>query len=205
MKFDYKKDLKALYSPKNKPEIIQVPKAPFVVISGEGDPNEEPFALATGALYSFSYGVKMSYKSTAIPKDYYEYTVFPLEGVWGLVDLSIDSTIKSNYAYRIMIRQPDFLNESLFHEFVAKTNAKSHNPLIKNLGFEEIEEGLCCQMLHLGSFDDEPKSFQQMTQFCSENGYRRISKEHHEIYLSDPRKTAPEKLKTILRFHVEKI
>ena len=170
----------------------------------KGDPNGGEFALATAALYSFSYGVKMSYKSKEIPAGFYDYTVFPLEGVWDLVDKSKPITDKSNYSYTIMIRQPDFLSDELFKRFITEVKNKKPNEYLDKIKYTEITEGLCCQMLHLGAFDDEPASFERMKQFCNENGYERISLQHREIYLSDPRKTVVENLKTVLRFNVRK-
>jgi hypothetical protein len=196
-KVDYKKDFKDLYSPKTKPALIDVPRIKFAVTEGEGDPNGEEFALATQALYGFSYAVKMSYKSNDVPEGYYDYTVFPLEGEWDLVDKGKPITDKSNYKYKIMIRQPEFLTNDLAEK-------KKPNPYLDRLSFAEIEEGLCCQMLHIGSYDDEPASFKMMDEFCKENGYERTHKTHREIYLSDPRKTDSSKLKTILRYKVGK-
>ncbi len=203
-KLDYKKDYKDLYLPKNKPAIIEVPPITFAIIDGEGDPNGDEFALATQALYSFTYTVKMSYKSKEIPTGYYDYTVFPLEGVWDLVDKSKPLTDKSNFAYSIMIRQPDFLTNELFERFIFEVKNKKPNTYLDKIKIGTMTEGLCCQMLHLGSYDDEPASFDIMKQYCTDNGYSRSCLTHREIYLSDPRKTESSKLKTVLRFHVNK-
>jgi len=202
-KIDYKKDYKELYSFKEVPQIINIPKMKFVIIEGEGDPNGEAFGEVMQALYSFSYTVKMSYKSNDIPKDYYEYKVFPLEGVWDLIDKSKPSTDKSNFKYQVMIRQPEFLTKELFDKFLDKVKSKKPNKFLDKILFKEIEEGLCCQMLHVGSYDDEPKSFKIMEDYCKENSYTRITKVHREIYMSDPRKTKISKLKTILRFQIK--
>lgn len=202
-KVDYKKAFKALYLPKTSPGIITVPSIHFIMIDGEGDPNGEQFALATEALYSLSYTVKMSYKGENVPEGYYQYTVFPLEGVWDLVNKSLPSTDKSNFTYTIMIRQPEFLTEELFDHFLNETKKKKTNNYLAQVRFGTISEGLCCQMLHLGSYDNESTSFELMEQFCKENGYKRISHKHREIYLSDPRKTEPDKLKTVLRYQIE--
>ena len=203
-KIDYKKDFKSLYIPKAIPMFIDIPKMTFATLEGQGDPNLDEFALATQTLYALSYAVKMSYKSSMPPEGYYEYTVFPLEGVWDLVDKSKGIEDKSNLAYKIMIRQPDFLTPSLFHSFVASLKLKKPELLWDFIKLEVIEEGQCCQMLHLGSYDQEPESFEKMEKFCSENGVRRHSKLHREIYLSDPRKTEASKLKTVLRFKIDK-
>jgi hypothetical protein len=182
-----------------------VPAMRFAIINGEGDPNGEEFALATAALYSLSYTVKMSYKSKEIPEGFYDYTVFPLEGVWDLVDKTKPITDKNNYAYSIMIRQPDFLTNELFEKFITITKKKKPNVYLDKIKYDTITEGLCCQMLHLGSYDNESASFDIMRQFCKDNGYERISLKHREIYLSDPRKTEASKLKTVLRFKVNKM
>ena len=204
-KVDYKKDFKELYLPKQTPAIVQVPAINFVMVEGSGDPNGEEFAEATAALYSISYAVKMSYKSDNIPEGYYDYTVFPLEGVWDLVDKNLPHTDKSNLAYKIMIRQPEFLTRELYERFLSQTKKKKPNVYLDKVEYGAISEGLCCQMLHMGSYDNEPASFKMMEQFCTDNGYRRISLKHREIYLSDPRKTETAKLKTVLRFKIEAI
>lgn len=201
-KIDYKKDFKQLYMPNRLPEIVKVPRMPFFMVSGSGNPNGEEFARAVEALYSLSYAVRMSYKSDDVPIGYYEYTVFPLEGVWDLLDRTKPATDKNNLKYTIMIRQPDFLTEKWFMRFLEQTKKKKPNPFLEKVRFEHVEEGMCCQMMHIGSFDDEPISFARMEAYCEENGYIRTSKIHREIYLADPRKTEPEKLKTVLRFHI---
>ncbi|WP_373483001.1 GyrI-like domain-containing protein [Acetobacterium sp.] len=201
-KVDYKKQFKSLYLPKKQPTIMAVPLMRFAMLDGNGDPNGEEFAEAVTALYSFSYAVKMSYKSKAIPDSYYDYTVFPLEGIWDLVDKTRSSADKSNYAYTMMIRQPDFLTNELAMRFITEVKKKKPNDFLDHIRLEDLEEGTCCQMLHLGSYDDEPASFEKMEKFCNENGYLRTDKTHREIYLSDPRRTETAKLKTVLRFKV---
>src|SRR5690606_2985578 len=159
--------------------------------------NGEEFSKAVEALYSISYAVKMSYKSDNVPEGYYDYTVFPLEGIWDLLDRSKPATDKSNFKYTIMIRQPDFLTEEGFQRFLEQTKKKKQNPYLDQVRFEQMIDGLSCQMIHIGSFDNEPESFARMEAYCSENGYIRTSKIHREIYLSDPRKTESAKLKTV--------
>ncbi|XID94061.1 GyrI-like domain-containing protein [Paenibacillaceae bacterium WGS1546] len=204
-KVDYRKDFKTLYVPKTAPEIVEVPRMPFFMVDGSGDPNGEAFAKATEALYSLSYAVKMSYKSDDVPAGYYDYTVFPLEGVWDLLDRSKPATDKTNLKYTIMIRQPDFLTEQGFERFLEQTKRKKPNLFLEKVRFEQASDGRCCQMMHIGSFDDEPASFARMEAFCTEHGFIRASKIHREIYLSDPRKTEPARLKTVLRFPVRKL
>lgn len=203
-KVEYKKDFKHLYLPGTTPTIIDVEQIPYVIVSEEGDPNGETFAKVMEALYSLSYAVKMSYKSDDVPDGYYEYTVFPLEGIWDLIDYTKPASDKKNLKYTIMIRQPDFLTTQLFEKFVAQTEKKKPNPYLRKLAFVEIQDGLSCQMMHIGSYDDEPASFAKMEAFCTEHGYRRMEKTHREIYLTDARKTEPHKMKTVLRFQVSK-
>ena len=204
-KVDYKKTYKNIYMPKTTPVIIDIPKMPYIMIDGSGNPNNEEFAKATEALYSISYAIKMSYKSDNVPPGYYEYTVFPLEGIWDLIDKSKPPTDKDNFKYTIMIRQPDFLNNELFERFLEATKKKKSNPYLDKLVFGEITDGLSCQAMHIGSYDNEKETFDKMEKFCEENGYIRASKLHREIYISDPRKTDPSKLKTVLRFSVKEI
>lgn len=146
----------------------------------------------------------MSYRSSDVPAGYYDYTVFPLEGVWDLLDRSKPATEKDNLKYTLMIRQPDFLTKEGFARFLESTVKKKPNPFLAHVRFEPMREGLCCQMMHAGSFDDEPASFARMEAFCIQEGWIRPSKLHREIYITDPRKTAPEKLKTVLRFQVHR-
>nr|WP_285891190.1 GyrI-like domain-containing protein [Paenibacillus pasadenensis] len=191
--------------PPAEPAVIDVGKMSFMSINGMGNPNGEEFAKKTEALYSLSYAVKMSYKSNEVPDGYYEYTVFPLEGVWDLIDTSKPPTDLDNLKYTIMIRQPDFLTDELFRSFVERTKKKKSNPHLDLVELGEITDGLCCQMMHIGSFADEPKSMAKMEAYCKEQGYERSALTHREIYLSDPRRTEAAKLKTVLRFHVTKL
>ncbi len=204
---DYKKEFKTFYLPKNAPELIDLPEMTFAMIEGEGDPNGSAFTTETEALYGFSYAVKMSYKGMDKPEGYYEYTVFPLEGEWDLIDkskeLALDGRVdKSNLKYRIMIRQPEFVTQDVFEFFIGKAKKKKPNACFDRIQLITIKEGLCCQMLHIGSYDDEANSFTAMEAYCEAQGHPRHSKRHREIYLSDPRKTANDKLKTVLRFKV---
>jgi len=203
-KIEYKKDYKQLYLPKITPSIIDVPKMSYITINGEGNPNSEVFAKNIEVLYALSYTVKMSYKRTDVPEDYYEYTVFPLEGVWDLIDATKPPTDKDNLKYKLMIRQPDFLTKDLYEKFVSHVKNKKPQLEVEKAEFETITEGLCCQMMHIGSYDDEPVSFERMMKFCNDNGYKRILLIHREIYISDPRKVEPSKRKTVLRFNIQK-
>jgi len=207
MKHDWKKNDKQFYLPKDKPETITVPAFNFYSIEGKGNPNDKFFAEYIGVLYSLSYAIKMSPKQGFAPKDYFEYTVFPLEGVW-----DIDENAKNNFngtidknslVFKLMMRQPDFVTIDFAKEALERTIKKKPHDLLQTVRFETIEEGTCVQMLHAGSYDSEPDSFKKMIEFANARNLKRISHIHREIYLSDARKVAPEKLRTVLRFQVE--
>ena len=208
MKHEWKKNEKQFYLPKNKPELISVPEFKFFTIEGNGNPNDEFFAEYIGVLYSLSYGIKMSPKKGIEPKGYFDYTVYPLEGVWDLNEKakkSFDGTInKNDLVFKLMIRQPDFVDKDFALQILEQTTKKKPHDLLEQVRFEEIIEGECIQMLHLGSYDNEPESFKLMESFAEQEKYSRKSRTHREIYLSDARKVPPDKLKTVLRFNVEK-
>lgn len=206
-KFEWKKHSKELYLPKQQPAIIEVPEMKFFTIEGKGNPNSEPFKKNIEILYSLSYAVKMMPKNGMTPEGYFDYTVFPLEGYWDLDEKGrkLDYLNKEHLVYKLMIRQPDFVTEDIFHYAVNSVNEKKKAINLENVRFESITEGLCVQALHIGSYENEPETFELMEQFCSQNDLKRAEKTHKEIYLSDARKTAPEKLKTVLRFKVTKI
>ncbi len=206
MKHDWKKNDKQFYLPKNKPENITVPKFNYFTIEGKGNPNDDFFADYIAVLYSLSYGIKMSPKQGFAPGNYEEYTVFPLEGVW-----DIDEEAKKNFTgildknslvFKLMMRQPDFVTTDFALETIERIKKKKPHSLLEKVKFEAIEEGLCVQMLHEGSYDSEPASFRKMQEFADANNLKRISHTHREIYLSDARKVEPEKLRTVLRFKV---
>lgn len=205
-KYEWKKQGKTFYLPKNKPELIEIPEMKYFMLEGRGNPNGPEFLEAVGVLYSLSYGIKMMPKKGITPEGYYEYTVFPLEGVWDLAEeaRNLDYLDKDNLVYNIMIRQPDFVTEALAQDVIENTKKKKPHGLLDKVKFGSITEGMCAQMLHLGSYDNETASFEQMEEYCRQNGYERLSKIHREIYITDPRKTAAEKLKTVLRFKVKR-
>ncbi|UPW20338.1 GyrI-like domain-containing protein [Agarivorans sp. TSD2052] len=208
LKHEWRKTEKALYLPKNKPEVVNVPEFTFITISGEGSPANSQFSDRIGALYSLAYTLKMMPKKMAEPpKGYSDFTVYPLEGVWDINDqakATFDGTVnKQDFVYKLMIRQPDFVDQNFYSEMLELAKLKTNNPLLGQLSFESFVEGLSVQMLHLGRFEDEPLSFGKMEQFADEQGLTRLSKVHREIYLSDARKVQPEKLKTVLRFQVQ--
>ena len=207
-KYEWKKKEKDLYQPKSKPEIIDIPSFKFFTLEGKGNPNDEFFADYVGALYSLSYGVKMSYKKGIEPKGFYDYIVYPLEGVWDLTEKGREDykkgfINKEELLFKLMIRQPDFVDEAYAKFIVEEAKKNKPNALLNDVKFEEIEEGKVVQMLHVGSYDSEVESFKIMEEFVKESGFERVEKLHKEIYLSDARKVEAEKLKTILRFKVK--
>lgn len=206
MKVEWRKQEKELYLPKAKPMELMVPKQKFYTISGKGDPNTPQFGEETAALYALSYGIRMMPKKGITPAGYFEYTVYPLEGFWSLSDEAIAAGRefdKADLVYKIMIRQPDFVTEDLALTNLEEVSKKKPNPNNEQVEFEELEDGKCVQMLHIGSYDDEYKTFDVMQQYCEEHQLTRTTLAHKEIYLSDPRKVAPEKMKTVLRYFVK--
>lgn len=206
-KFEWRKQLKELYLPKNQPTIIEVPEMKYFTIEGSGNPNSEQFKKYVETLYTLSYAIRMMPKKGIKPNGYFEYTVFPLEGHWDLDEegRKLDYLNKEFFVYKLMIRQPNFVNEALFNSAKEIIMQKKTGFNLENVNFETIDEGLCVQVMHLGSYDDEPETFAKMEQFCDKYGYKRLEKTHIEIYVTDPRKTTPEKLKTVLRFKVVKL
>jgi len=207
MKHEWRKKEKSIYLPKNKPEIIDIPEYKFLTIEGEGNPSSSFFSECIGVLYPISYAIKMNLKKLEIkPEGYYDYTVYPLEGVWDINEkakINFNGEIsKDDFVYKLMIRQPDFLDDKLFNEMLRLTQEKKPNKLLSKVKFEKIKEGKCVQMLHIGSYDNEPETFKIMEEFTGKENLLRVSKVHREIYLSDFRKVATEKLKTVLRFQV---
>ncbi|MDR2896454.1 MAG: GyrI-like domain-containing protein [Propionibacteriaceae bacterium] len=209
MKYEYAKVVDSPYKATDRPSLVMVPEQRFITIHGEGNPNGPDFADRTGVLYPIAWGIKMGFKkahatdpnassSSTAPFD--DFTVFPLEGWWSMT--GDDSTNKDAYIYDLMIGQPDFVSSEMFELARAKAADKHPNPLFGEVTFGTISGGLSVQMLHRGPYDDEPASFAKMAEFCAASGLQRLTPEHREIYLGDPRKTAPEKLRTILRFTV---
>jgi len=207
MKYEWRKQDKTIYLPKNKPEFIDVPSFNFLTIEGEGNPNGSDFQNYIQALYALSYTIKMTLKKGNSMKNYQDYTVFPLEGVWDINDKAkkhyTGTLNKDDLVFKLMIRQPNFMTLEYFEEMQQAAIEKKQLPLLSHVNFEVITEGPSVQMLHIGPYDDEPESFQKMETFAVEQGYQSVSKIHREIYLSDFRKVAPEKLKTVLRFGVK--
>ena len=208
MAFDFKKEYKEFYMPKNKPEIVNVPAMNYIAVRGKGDPNEEngSYQKAIGILYAVAYTLKMSYKTNYKIDGFFEYVVPPLEGFWWQDHTdSIDYTDKSTFNWISVIRLPDFITKKDF-DWAVETAQKKKNIDCTSVEFLTIEEGLCVQMMHFGSFDDEPQSVSVMNEYIENNGYENDINEkrlHHEIYLSDARKVPTEKWKTVIRHPIK--
>ena len=206
MKHEWKKKEKDIYMPPKKPVVVDIKAFNYFTIDGAGNPNSPIFAECIEALYGVSYSIRMSYKKNREPSGFYEYTVYPLEGLWDITEEAKKTyngdLNKDDLVFTLMIRQPDFVTAEYAQSAIAWTKEKKNNPLLDKLTFIQKAEGRCVQMMHLGSYDNEPATFAIMEEFCTVNALRRKSKKHKEIYISDPRKVAPEKLKTVLRFQV---
>lgn len=205
MKHEWRKHEKELYVPKEKPELVDVPPMNFITISGKGDPNQQDFADRIGALYPIAYAIRMMPRNGFTPEGYFEYTVYPLEGVWDLTEegRKKETVVKDDLVYTIMIRQPDFVTREVFERAVEIAKKKKNNPLFDEVRFETIKDGLSVQMMHVGPFDEEHRTFEKMKEYISENNLKLKTLVHREIYISDIRKTEQEKLKTVLRYLVE--
>lgn len=207
MKYEWRKQEKNLYIPKQKPELITVPDQKFLMIKGQGNPNSEEFSERIGVLYSLAYAIRMMPKQGYTPEGYFEYTVYPLEGVWDLTEegRKLETLNKDELVYTIMIRQPEFVTEEIVEKAFEHVRKKKPHPLLDEVTFSTIKEGLCVQILHIGSYDNEPESFKLMDEFTEENNLERICMTHREIYLSDFRRVAAEKLKTVLRYKIKNL
>ena len=203
MKQEWKKVHKDLYGIKAQPVLLDVSEQSFIMLDGEGNPNAADFSERVGALYSLAYAVKMNYKKSAAGQTVDDFAVYPLEGVWRQKTAGAEKLDKDNLAYTIMIAQPDFITPEMWQDALAKTRIKKPNPLYEEVRFERMADGKSVSILHVGRFDDEPASFAKMDNFCQEHGLQRSSDTHREIYLNNANRTAPEKLKTILRYAVE--
>jgi len=206
MKYEWRKQDKKIYLPRKYPELVQIPPMKYFMIDGRGNPNDEAFSEVIGVMYSLSYAIKMMPKSGEVPEGYFDYTVFPLEGIWDLDEEGKKNKTldKDRLVYTLMIRQPDFVNEELARRVIDRTKIKKPHVLLEKVKFGTLEDGPCVQMMHIGSYDTEPESFKLMEEFCNDNGLKRKELNHREIYISDFRKTDPEKLNTVLRFKVGK-
>ena len=209
MAFDFKKEYKEFYLPKAKPEIVTVPPANYVAVRGEGDPNVEggAYQQAIGVLYAVAYTLKMSYKTDHRIDGFYEYVVPPLEGFWQQDGVQgVDYTNKAAFRWTSVIRLPEFITREDF-AWAVETASKKKKLDCSRAEFLTVDEGLCVQIMHLGSFDEEPASVALMDAHLAENGYENDfggGRLHHEIYLSDARKVPPEKWKTVIRHPIRK-
>lgn len=209
MAFDYKKEYKEFYLPKKKPEIVTIPKMNYIAVKGCGDPNKEDgeYKNSISILYALAFTIKMSKLTDYRIEGYFDYVVPPLEGFWWQQGVTqIDYSRKDAFQWISVIRLPDFVSEKDFNW--AKQQVKTKKGIdCSNAQFLTIEEGLCVQIMHIGSYDDEPDTITLMDQFIKENGYINDfsnTRMHHEIYLSDARRVAPEKLKTVIRHPIRK-
>ena len=206
MKYEWRKKEKDLYIPKQQPELVTVPEQHYFMIQGNGNPNDEEFSNRINVLYSLAYAVRMMPKQGHTPEGYFEYTVYPLEGIWDLTEKGrqLDTLDKDELLYTIVIKQPTFVTEEVVERAFEYVRKKKAHPLLDDVTFDSMEEGLSVQMLHVGPYDDEPKTFQKVDEFIASNQLERMSLTHKEIYLSDFRKVEASKLKTVLRYKVKR-
>lgn len=207
-KIDYRKEYKNLYQPKTQPSLIDVAAIPFIVIDGEGAPQNQPYQDAIQALYALSYTIKMSQKSGQQPHGYFDYVVPPLEGFWSCKNEAFDINKKDDWVWTSVIRQPDFVTPDVFAWAVNECKRKKPDVDVSSARLQTITEGLCVQIMHIGAYADEPTSLALIDEFIAANGLINDvsdTRRHHEIYLGDPRKTATNKLKTILRIPARKL
>ena len=199
-KVDFKKEYRKLYKPKKEFEIVDVPEFNYLMIDGEGNPNiSEKFDEAMDALFGMSYNIKFNYKE----KDK-DYVVMPLEGLWWTEDMSnFTMENKDNWQWTMMIMQPDFVSEAVVEEMRDKVYEKKGIEIVNEVRLDNLEEGKSAQILYQGPYDEEGPVVEELHNFINEKGYKR-DKKHHEIYLSNPQRTAPEKLKTIIRQPIKK-
>lgn len=209
MAFDYKKEYKEFYMPKNKPSIVDVPKMNYIAVRGKGNPNDEDgeYKQAIGLLYGIAYTIKMSKKTDYQINGFFDYVVPPLEGFWWQEGINgIDYSHKEDFCWISLIRLPDFVTKADFDWAVDEATRKKKTDFSK-VEFLTYQEGLCVQCMHIGSYDNEPATVELMNSYAQENGYVTdisATHYHHEIYLSDARKVAPEKLKTVIRHPIKK-
>ena len=210
MAFDLKKEFKEYYQPKNKPEIVNIPSINYLAVRGSGDPNDETgdYKKALESLYAVAYTLRMSYKTDYKINGFYEYIVPPLEGFWWQ-----DGTDGVNYADKTffkwisVIRLPDFISGKDI-EWAVRTATKKKKTDCSQVKFLTVNEGLCVQIMHIGPYDNEPVTVKLMDDYLAQNGYENdlnSERMHHEIYLSDPRKCLPEKMKTVIRHPVKRL
>lgn len=210
MAFDYKKEYKEFYMPKNRPSIVEVPPMNYIAVRGKGNPNAEDseYKQSIGLLYGIAFTIKMSKKGNHPIDGYFDYVVPPLEGLWWQNHTKgIDYSRKEDFNFISMIRLPDFVTKEDF-DWAIEEAAKKKKEDFAKVEFLTYDEGLCVQCMHIGSYDDEPVTVEMMHDFMTVEGYKldiTDKRFHHEIYLSDARRVAPERLKTVIRHPVKKI
>lgn len=210
MAFDFKKEFKEFYLPKNAPQIVTVPPANYLAVRGQGDPNEEggAYKAAVGVLYAVAYTIKMSKLGDRRIDGYFDFVVPPLEGFWRQEGMrGVDYARKDLFRWISVIRLPDFVTREDF-DWAREAAAKKKKLDCSAAEFLTVDEGLCVQMLHLGPYDDEPASVARMEEYLAENGYKNDLSDirlHHEIYLTDARKVTPAKWKTVIRHPIRKV
>lgn len=206
-KFDFKKEYKDLYQPKGGPSRIMVPPMQFIMVDGQGAPAGAAYQQAVEALYALSFTIKMSKLGPGRPAGYFDYVVPPLEGLWWSCGRGLDDgEPKENWFWTSMIRQPAFVTPSVFQWALEECRRKKPQVKLEGARLETLEEGLCVQMMHIGPYDGERETIRLMEAYMEQQGLRSavgVQRKHHEIYLGDPRRTAPEKLRTVLRLPVE--
>ena len=209
MAFNFKKEYKEFYMAKNKPQIVDVPRVNYIAVRGKGDPNEEngEYQKAISVLYAVAYTLKMSYKTDYRIDGFFEYVVPPLEGFWWQDNIDgVNYSDKTSFNWISVIRLPDFVTEKDF-KWAIETAEKKKKLDCSSVEFLTVDEGLCVQIMHIGAFDDEPKTVAVMDKFLEDNGYENDMNDtrfHHEIYMSDARKVSPEKWKTVIRHPIRK-
>ena len=209
MAFDFKKEYREFYLPKNQPEIVTVPRASYIAVRGSGDPNEAggAYQQALSVLYAIAYTLKMSYKTDHRIEGFYDYVVPPLEGFWWQDGIDgVDYRRKAAVHWISVIRLPDFITEKDF-AWAVETASKKKKLDCSSAEFLTIDEGLCVQIMHIGPFDAEQETVSLMDRYIADHGYRNDfsdTRMHHEIYLSDARKVPPEKWKTVIRHPIRK-
>ena len=209
MAFDFKKEYKEFYMPKDKPSIVTIPPMNYLAVRGHGDPNEEAgeYKDAIGLLYGIAFTIKMSKKGSRQIEGYFDYVVPPLEGFWWQSGISgVDYAHKEKFIWISVIRLPDFVTKADFDWAIEEATRKKKTDFSK-VEFLQVDEGLCVQCMHIGSYDNEPATVDLMHRFMEEQGYEldiSDTRRHHEIYLSDARKMAPEKLKTVIRHPIRR-
>ncbi|MCM1091770.1 MAG: GyrI-like domain-containing protein [Muribaculum sp.] len=211
MAFDFKKEYKEFYMPKNQPSIVEVPQMNYIAVRGTGNPNEEngDYQNTIGLLYGVAYTIKMSHKGTHKIDGFFEYVVPPLEGFWWQdgVEGTIDYNNKSAMHFISLIRLPDFVTKEDFDWAIEEATKKKKQDFTR-VEYLTCHEGICVQCMHIGSYDNEPATVDLMHKFAHENGYEpdiTDTRLHHEIYLSDPRKCSADKLKTVIRHPIKKL